>query len=115
VFVNRRPVTPRDQVADQAKIIARAVAQITQPPTPGSHYRHGRRMLHLCKLRGLSEVAVLLIPSYEIRNQPPTIGVLAKLDARGESAVGIVVFHLSKSYLCGGHLFVGKILLAEPV
>jgi hypothetical protein len=34
VFVNGLPVTPRDQVADQAKIIARAVAQITQPPTP---------------------------------------------------------------------------------
>ena len=61
------------------------------------------------------ETTLLSIPSYKIRNQPPTIGILAKLDARGESAVGIVVFHLSKSYLGGDHLVVGKILLAEPV
>jgi hypothetical protein len=34
VFVNGRPVTPRDQLADRAKMTARAIAQITQPPTP---------------------------------------------------------------------------------
>jgi hypothetical protein len=61
------------------------------------------------------ETALLSIPSDKIRNQPRAIGTLAKLDARSESAVGIVVFHLSKSYLCGDHLVVGKILLAEPV
>jgi hypothetical protein len=64
---------------------------------------------------GSNETTLLSIPLYKIRNQPSTIGVLAKFDARGESAVGIVVFHLSKSYLCGEHLRVGKILLTEPV
>ena len=29
-----RPVTPHYQVADRAEMTARAVAQITQPPTP---------------------------------------------------------------------------------